>query len=55
MEVTLGRPLISNILTIFIPTILLVMISHVSKVFEEDHLDMVVMVSLTVILVQAQL
>ena len=55
VEVILGRPLISNILTIFIPTILLVMISHVSKVFEEDHLEMVVMVSLTVILVQAQL
>ena len=53
--IVLGRPLLSNILTIFIPTAILILISHVSKVFEEDHLEMVVMVSLTVILVQAQL
>ena len=52
---TLGRPLVSNIMTIFIPTILLIMISHVAKVFEDDHQDMVIMVSLTVILVQASL
>ena len=53
--IVLGRPLLSNILTIFIPTAILVIISHVSKLFEKDYLDMVVMVSLTVILVQAQL
>jgi hypothetical protein len=57
IEVTflLGRPLVSNILTIFIPTILLIVISHVSRAFEKDYPDMVVMVSLTVILVQANL
>ena len=53
--VTLGRPLVSNVLTIFIPTILLIVLSHVSKIFEDVHVDMVVMVSLTVILVQASL
>ena len=55
VDVTLGRPLVNNILTIFIPTIFLIMISHVSKIFEENHKDMVVMVSLTVILVLASL
>ena len=55
VDVMLGRPLVSNILTIFIPTLLLIMISHVSKAFEDSHKDMVVMVSLTVILVLASL
>ena len=53
--VILGRPLMTSILTIFIPTAFLVMISQVSQVFEDNHKDMVVMVSLTVILVQASL
>ena len=52
---TLRRPLMNNILTIFLPTILLVLISHVSKVFRKEHPDMVMMVCLTVILVQASL
>ena len=53
--VTLGRPLINNIFTINLPTILLLGITHISRVFDEDHPDMVVMVCLTVILVQASL
>ena len=53
--VTLGRPLINNIFTIFTPTILLLGIAHISRVFDKDHPDMVVMVCLTVILVQASL
>ena len=55
VDVMLGRPLVNNVLTIFIPTLLLIIISHVSKIFEESHKDMVVMVSLTVILVLASL
>ena len=55
VEVVLKRPLISSILTIFIPTLLLLVISHVSKVFAEDFLDMVIPVHLTVLLVLASL
>jgi len=55
VEITLGRPLISSILTIFVPTILLLIISHVVQVFSEDYLDMVIQVHLTVLLVLASL
>ena len=55
VNISLGRPLISDILTIFIPTIILLIISHISKVYEERYIDMVVMVNLTVILVLATL
>ena len=55
VNVSLGRPLISNILTVFIPTIILLTISHISKVYEQRYIDMVVMVNLTVLLVLATL
>ena len=55
VTITLRRPLVDNVLTTFLPTILLVLISHVSKVFRKEHPDMVMMVCLTVILVQASL
>ena len=55
VNISLGRPLISDILTIFIPTIILLIISHISKVYDERYIDMVVMVNLTVILVLATL
>ena len=55
VNISLGRPLISNILTVFIPTIILLTISHISKVFEQRYIDMVVMVNLTVLLVLATL
>ena len=55
VNISLGRPLISDILTVFIPTIILLTISHISKVYEERYIDMVVMVNLTVILVLATL
>ena len=55
VEVTLGRPLVSNILTVFIPTTILMFISYMARVFEEDYLDMVLQVNLTVLLVQATL
>ena len=55
VEIVLKRPLISSVLTIFIPTLLLLVISHVSQVFAEDFLDMVVPVHLTVLLVLASL
>ena len=55
VNISLGRPLISDILTVFIPTIILLTISHISKVFDERYIDMVVMVNLTVLLVLATL
>ena len=55
VSVTLGRPLVSNVLTVFIPTTILMAISYMARVFEGDYLDMVVEVNLTVLLVQATL
>merc|ERR550517_2158270 len=52
-EVTLGRPLMSSILTIYIPTLLLLVISLVAQVFANEFPDMVVQVNLTVLLVLA--
>ena len=55
VEISLGRPLIANILTVFIPTIILLLISHLANVFDQEYLDMVIMVNLTVLLVLATL
>ena len=41
VEVALGRPLMSNILTVFIPTTILLAISYMTRVFQEEFLDMV--------------
>ena len=51
VKVTLGRPLISNILIVFIPCIILLIICHLANVFEKDYLDMVIGVNLTALLV----
>jgi hypothetical protein len=55
VEVSLGRPLVSSLLTVFIPTTILTAISYMSRVFSTDFLDMVIEVNLTVLLVQATL
>ena len=55
VEISLGRPIVSNILTVFIPTITLMSISFISRVFVEDFVDMVVEVNLTIFLVLATL
>ena len=55
VDITLGRPLISNILTVFIPTVILLVINHMTKVYEKLYLDMVIQVNLTVLLVLATL
>ena len=52
---SLGRPLMGTLLTVFIPTIILIVIGHMSKVFEEDYVDMVIQVNLTGLLVLATL
>ena len=36
VEVTLGRPIINNLLTVFVPTLLLVVISFIARVFAEE-------------------
>ena len=55
VEISLGRPIVSNILTVFIPTITLMSVSFISRVFVEDYVDMVVEVNLTIFLVLATL
>ena len=51
VRVTLGRPLIGNILIVFIPCIILLIICHLANMFERDFLDMVIGVNLTALLV----
>ena len=53
--IILGRPLVGNIMTVFIPTLIMILIGHMSKVYEENYIDMVVQVNLTCLLVLATL
>ena len=50
-EVTLGRPIIGNLLTVFVPTMLLLAISFAARFFTEEYIDMVIQVNLTILLV----
>ena len=51
MEVVLGRRLLGNLLTIFIPTFLLNVIGHATNWFKSFFFEAVVTVNLTVLLV----
>ena len=51
VEVTLNRPIVNFLLTVFVPTILLVIISFAARFFVEDYIDMVIQVNLTILLV----
>ena len=53
VEVILGRPIISNLITVFVPTALLLLISFTARFFAEDYIDMVIQVNLTILLVLA--
>ena len=55
VEIILERRILSTFLTIFTPTLILVIISHVANNFQENYLDMVISVNLTVLLVLATL
>ena len=55
VQILLGRPLVGNILTVFIPCVILLLICHLVNVFEENYLDMVISVNLTALLVLATL
>jgi hypothetical protein len=51
VEVVLGRRLLGTILTVYIPTILLIMIAHTTNYFKSFFFEAVVSVNLTVMLV----
>ena len=53
VELTLGRPIVNNLLTVFVPTVLLVTISFAARCFATDYIDMVIQVNLTILLVLA--
>ena len=53
VEVTLGRPIVNNLLTVFVPTMLLVIISFTARRFAEEYIDMVIQVNVTVMLALA--
>ena len=53
VKVTLGRPIINNLLTVFVPTMLLVTISFAARFFAENYIDMVIQVNLTILVVLA--
>ena len=55
VEVHLGRPLLGSILTIFLPTGVLIILSQMVGAFHRDHLDMVIGVNLTLLLVLSNL
>ena len=55
VKVTLSRPIISNILTVFIPTITLLAISFIARFFARDFIDMVIQVNLTILVILATL
>ena len=55
VEMTFDRPLFSTILTVALPTVILVMISQMATVFAGEYIDMVIQVNLTVLLVLATL
>ena len=51
VELELGRPLVGSILTVFLPTGMLLFISQMAKSYSDTFLDMVIEVNLTVLLV----
>ena len=51
VQVVLGRRLLGTLLTVYIPTILLVIISHMTNYFKPFFFEAVVSVNLTVMLV----
>ena len=55
VEVFLGRPLFGTVLSVFMPTSVFLVLSHMVKIFGKDHLEMVIEVNLTLLLVLATL
>ena len=55
VEIIIGRPLFGTTLTVFMPTFILLALSQIVRVFGQDHLEMVIEVNLTLLLVLATL
>ena len=55
VEVRLERPLLGTTLSVFMPTTVLLVLSQMVRVFGKDHLEMVIEVNLTLLLVLATL
>ena len=53
VQIVLGRPLLSNILTVYLPTILLNIIGYTTNFFKAFFFEAVISVNLTVMLVLA--
>ena len=53
VEVTLERLIVHDLLTVFVPTMLLVTISFTARLFAEEYIDMVIQVNVTVMLALA--
>ena len=53
VEIIFGRPIVNNLLTVFVPTMLLVMISFAIRLFAAEYIDMVIQVNVTVMLALA--
>ena len=55
VEVTLGRPLFGALLSVFMPTSILLVLSQMVTVFGKHYMEMVIEVNLTLLLVLATL
>ena len=51
VEVILSRPVFGTILTVFLPTSLLIILSQVVQIFSKHHIELVIEVNLTILLV----
>ena len=54
VEIVLGRRLLGTVLTVYIPSILLIIISHTTNYFKPFFFEAMVTVNLTVMLVRKQ-
>ena len=55
VEVVLGRPLFGTTLTVFMPTSILLVLSQMVRIFGQDHMETVIEVNLTLLLILATL
>ena len=55
VQVILGRPLFGTIISVFMPTSVLLILSQIVMVFDKNHLEMVIEVNLTLLLVLSTL
>ena len=51
VEITLGRPLTSSMMTTFLPTMMLLVISQISTLLSQSYFDILIEVNTTLLLV----